>query len=82
MLSFVREGDVLFVESYSRLARSTVDLLYSSFHTKKTHKNLPWYEELSLSVGKKMFIKRLFGIKGTYENIGEVERDFITSFKI
>lgn len=27
MLSFVREGDVLIVESYSRLARSTVDLL-------------------------------------------------------
>ena len=27
MLSFIREGDVLVVESYSRLARSTVDLL-------------------------------------------------------
>ena len=27
MLSFVRKGDVLIVESYSRLARSTVDLL-------------------------------------------------------
>lgn len=27
MLNFMREGDVLIVESYSRLARSTVDLL-------------------------------------------------------
>ena len=27
MLTFIREGDVLVVESYSRLARSTVDLL-------------------------------------------------------
>lgn len=27
MLSFIREGDVVVVESYSRLARSTVDLL-------------------------------------------------------
>ena len=27
MLDFVRKGDVLYVESYSRLARSTADLL-------------------------------------------------------
>lgn len=27
MLQFIREGDILVVESYSRLARSTVDLL-------------------------------------------------------
>lgn len=66
---------------FSYLGDFLLYLLYSSFETKEKHKNLPWYEELSLKPEQKIFLKRLLGIEQIYKNIDEIEMDFIKIFK-
>lgn len=67
---------------FSYLGDFLLYLLYSSFQVKKTHKKLPWHQELSLTPEKTIFLKRLFGIDGIYDNIAEVEKDFIKFFRV
>ncbi len=66
---------------FSFLGDFLLYLLYSSFETKGKHKKLPWYQELTLTVEKKLFLKKLLGLELTYENIGDIEMDFIKWFK-
>jgi len=67
---------------FSYLGDFLLYLLYSLFQTKKMHKKLPWHQELPLTPEKTIFLKRLFGIEGIYDNINDIERDFIAFFKV
>jgi serine/threonine-protein kinase len=51
-------------------------LYYSSF-TKTNKKSRPWYEELELSSSELKFLKKLLGLDKEYENIYDLERDFL-----
>jgi hypothetical protein len=55
-------------------------LLYASFETKEKHKKLSWYKELTLTSEQKLFLKKLLGIELAYENINDIEMDFIKVF--
>lgn len=57
-------------------------LLYSSYKPTKKHKNKPWYIELPLTEKQKLFLKRLLGLEIIYQNIDDIEIDFINAFKI
>ena len=67
---------------FSYLGDFLLYLLYSSFETKEKHKKLPWYEELTLRSKQKVFLKKLLGLEITYENIDDIETDFIKVFRI
>ena len=72
MMSFVREGDTVVVESISRFARNTKDLLELIEQLEKKGVNFVSLKEAidtSTSVGK--FILTIFGA------ISELERDYI-----
>lgn len=66
---------------FSYLGDFFLYLLYSSFKAKEKHKKLPWYEELSLTFEQKLFLKKLFGIEAVYDNINDIQRDFVMLFK-
>jgi len=66
---------------FSYLGDFLLYLLYSSFEAKVKHKKLPWYEELTLINGQKLFLKKLLGLELTYENIDDIETDFIKVFR-
>lgn len=65
---------------FSFLGDFLLYLLYSSFETKDKHINLPWYKELNLNSGQKLFLKRLLGLEVPYSSIQEIETDFIAFF--
>ena len=67
---------------FSYLGDFLLYLLYSSFETKERHKKLPWYKELTLKTNQEFFIKRLLGLEMSYKTIYDIERDFITVFRI
>lgn len=67
---------------FSYLGDFLLYLLYSSFERKDKYKELPWYKELTLTDKQKLFLKRLLGLEMLYENIDNIERDFIEAFKI
>jgi serine/threonine protein kinase len=66
---------------FSYLGDLLLYILYSSFHAKEKNKKSPWYEELTLKVEQKLFLKRLLGIEIVYENIYEIETDFVEAFR-
>ncbi|WP_027625691.1 protein kinase family protein [Clostridium lundense] len=66
---------------FSYLGDFLLYLLYSSFEIKGKHKKMPWYEELLLTFEQKVFLKKLLGIKLMYEDIHDIEVDFIRVFK-
>lgn len=78
------EKTVPFDLDFSYLGDFLLYLLYSSFEKtikrKPWHKELPWYEELSLTPEQKVFLKKLFGLEAQYESIWDVETDFRTVF--
>lgn len=65
---------------FSYLGDLLLYLLYSSFDKHKNHHNLPWHEELSISNGQKLFLKKLLRLEPPYKNISEVEYAFISFF--
>lgn len=67
---------------FSFLGDFLLYLLYSSFEIKEKYKKLPWYEELTLTINQKLFLKKLLEIREAYENIKDVEIDFIDAFKV
>jgi len=67
---------------FSYLGDLLLYLLYSSFETKKNHKKLPWHKELALTSTQRLFLKKLLGLELTYENIDDIETDFIKVFKV
>ena len=67
---------------FSYLGDFLLYLLYSSFETKQKYKKLPWYKELSLTNKQMLFLKRLLGIEVAYENIDDIEKDFIKVFGV
>jgi len=64
---------------FSYLGDFFLYLLYSSFE--KATKRKPWFEELSLTLGQKVFLKKLFGMDERYKNIWDIESDFLKLFK-
>ena len=64
---------------FSYLGDFLLYLLYSSFQTKEKHKKLTWYKELTCE--QKLFLKKLLGIELTYENVEDIEMDFIKVFR-
>lgn len=65
---------------FSYLGDFLLYLLYSSFETKQKHKKLPWHKELPLTREQQLFLKKLLGLELAYENIDDIERDFIKVF--
>ncbi|MDS0524857.1 protein kinase [Clostridium sp. SHJSY1] len=61
---------------FSYLGQFFLHLYYSSFE-KTSIKSKPWHEELVLSEEEMIFLKKLLGIEKRYENIYDVERDFL-----
>lgn len=66
---------------FSYLGDFLLYLLYSSFEIKEKHKKLPWYKELTLTSEQKLFLKKLLRIELAYENIDEIETNFIKAFR-
>lgn len=64
---------------YSYLGDLLLYIIYSSFQ-KKDSRRLPWHEELPLKESQKVFLKRLMGLDVVYENIHDIEKDFIAAF--
>lgn len=54
-------------------------LLYSTYKKEKS-KSHPWYEELLLSVGQQLFLKRLLKLAKPYQNIDVIIQDLRTAF--
>ena len=67
---------------FSYLGDFLLYLLYSSFERKEKYKKNPWYNELELTIEQKMFLKKLLGIEIAYENINDIETDFIKIFSL
>lgn len=65
---------------FSYLGDFLLYLLYSSFQAKEKNKKLPWYNELPLTREQKLFLKKLLGLEMVYENIDDIETDFIKVF--
>lgn len=61
---------------FSYLGDFLIHLYYTSFESNDS-KEKPWYEELDLLKNEKIFLKRLMGIDDKYENINQVEADFL-----
>lgn len=61
---------------FSYLGDFLLHLYYTSYENNKG-KSRPWYEELDLFDRELLFLKRLLGIEEGYNNINEVERDFL-----
>lgn len=66
---------------FSYLGDLLLYLLYSSFEGKENHKKLPWYKELKLTSTQNIFLKKLLGLELAYENIDDIEKDFINVFR-
>lgn len=63
---YVKEMDYWFIGDF------LIHLYYSSYkETDSVEK--PWYEELDLSFEEKIFLKKLMGIEGNYQNIEEIK---------
>ncbi len=60
---------------FSYLGDFLLYLLYSSY-IKTYRAKRPWYEELSLTSGEKLFLKRLLRLEESYNNIEEIASDF------
>lgn len=75
------DNNYSYVLDYSYLGDFLLYLIYSSYEIKQNYKNNPWYEELVLTSGQKLFLKRLLGIEPSFKSIGEVNNDFIKEFK-
>ena len=65
---------------FSYLGDFFLYLLYSSFEPKEKHKNLPWYKELLLTPDQELFLRKLLVLELMYENIKDIEADFIKAF--
>ncbi len=61
---------------FAYLGDFLLHLHYTSYET-RVKKNKPWHEELNLSRGEMMFLKRLLGIERKYNDINEVEHDYL-----
>lgn len=66
---------------YSYLGDFFLYLIYSSFPANKKIKEQPWYRELQLTDKQNKFIGKLLGIETIYNNIEEIEIDFVSAFK-
>lgn len=67
---------------FSYLGDFLLYLLYSSYEGKENHKKLPWYEELTLTIKQKLFLKKLLGLEPVYENAYDIQIDFIDAFSV
>ncbi len=63
-------------DDFSYIGHLLLHLYYTSYES-INKKSRPWYEELTLSLEEKMFLKRLLGIDEVYKNIYDLERDFL-----
>ena len=70
----------LYDYDFSYLGDFLLYLLYSSYEAPPKHKKLPWYSELQLNSNQKLFLKKLLRIEPPYDNINDVENDFINFF--
>lgn len=66
---------------FSYMGEFFLYLIYSSYKREGKCKNKPWYEELPLSDEQKLFLSKLLRLEKPYENIAEVENDFMKAFR-
>ena len=71
------DKNYLFNCDFSYLGDFLLYLLYSSYERKSKAKNLPWHKELPLTSEQTMFLKKLLRLEKPYENIEEIEKDFV-----
>jgi serine/threonine protein kinase len=67
---------------FSYLGDFLLYLLYSSFETKEKNKRSPWYKELTLTRKQTLFLKKLLGLELVYDNINDIQNDFINAFML
>lgn len=67
---------------YSYLGEFLLYLLYSSFEKEGKNRKLSWYKELTLTNNQIIFFKKLLRLEKAYENIKEVEIDFLKVFSV
>lgn len=76
---------------FSYLGDFLIYLLYSTYQKQEYPnlsqpkkilrlKDIPWYEELSLTLKQILFLKKLLRLEPVYESINEMETDFIETF--
>jgi serine/threonine-protein kinase len=65
---------------YSYLGDLLLYLLYSSYEKKRGRGRLPWYNELPLDDGRKLFLKKLFGLEPVYHSMEEIQEGFTRAF--
>lgn len=61
---------------FAYLGDFLLHLHYTSYET-RVKKKKPWHEELNLSEDERIFLKRLLGIERKYNDINEVEHDYL-----
>lgn len=75
MMSFLREGDTLYVESFSRLSRSTLDLLNTVGKLKEKKVNLVSdKEQMDMSTPQGKFMVTVFAALSEFERESILER--------
>ncbi|MGB4659199.1 MAG: protein kinase family protein [Mobilitalea sp.] len=77
---FAQDIEYKYNLDYSYLGDFLLYLLYSSFPYNKKLKKIPWHKELQLTEKQKLFLKKLLGLETAYENIKDIEIDFIDAF--
>lgn len=65
---YVRQMDYWYIGDF-------LIFLYYTSYRKAYSARRPWFEELNLSYEEKKFLKKLMGIDGHYQNIGEIRYD-------
>lgn len=73
---FINNEKYNIYDDFLYLGHLLIHLYYSSF-VKTSNKLRPWYEELKISHKELYFLKRLIGIEKEYNDIYELERDFL-----
>lgn len=65
---YIRDMDYWFIADF------LIHLYYSSYHGKDLEER-PWYEELDLIQEEKIFLKKLMGLEGSYNNIKDIKEE-------
>lgn len=69
-----------FQNDFSYMGDFLLYLHYSTYQ-KKQRKSYPWYIELDLTEDQVQFYKKMLRLEEPYQNIDEVENDFVSAFK-
>ncbi len=73
---FINEKDEYKEMDYWYLSDFLIHLYYTAYSQEEDNEERPWFEELDLDINELIFLKKLMGLDGKYNNIVEIKRDF------